>query len=503
MSTSPDRRAFIQSSAALGGLSFLAALPPVRAEDAKPVPNLVALQPEIEPLVRLIEDTDRAKLLEEVGARIKKGTVAYREVLAGLLLAGVRNVQPRPSVGFKFHAVLVVNSAHQAAMAGPDRERWLPLFWALDNFKGAQATNLKESGWRMKPPADAKVPSPAKAREAFESAMESWDEEAADAAITGLARTATAGELFDLFARYGSRDFRDIGHKIIYVANAFRALEVIGWQHAEPVLRSLTFALLRHDGKNPAKEDFDADRPGRKNVKLLRLAGPNREPDRAAGQTKDVLESLRTAAAESLPRELLGLQITYSAVSSRAVWDGLFLGAAELLMRQPGIVGLHTLTTLNALHYCARTTGDASLRHLLLLQAASFLPMFRDAMKARGKLTDVKIDELPVRDEQKKFTVDDVYAELGRDKAKAASTALSVLTADRSKVKELTDEARRLIFLKGTDSHDYKFSSAVLEDAALISPEWRDRFLAASVFWLKGSDAPDAPLVKRARAALA
>jgi hypothetical protein len=34
-------------------------------------------------------------------------------VLAALLLAGVRNIQPRP-VGFKFHAVLVVNSAHLA-----------------------------------------------------------------------------------------------------------------------------------------------------------------------------------------------------------------------------------------------------------------------------------------------------------------------------------------------------------------------------------------------------
>ena len=143
MSTSPDRRAFLQSSAALGGLAFLSELPPVRAADAKPDPNLVVLQPEIEPLVRLIEDTDRDKLLEEVGARIKKGQLVYRELLAGLLLAGVRNVQPRPNVGFKFHAVLVVNAAHQAAMAAPDRERWLPLFWALDNFKGAQATNQK------------------------------------------------------------------------------------------------------------------------------------------------------------------------------------------------------------------------------------------------------------------------------------------------------------------------------------------------------------------------
>ena len=182
--------------------------------------------------------------------------------------------------------------------------------------------------------------------------------------------------------------------------------------------------------------------------------------------------------------------------------DGLFLGAGELLMRQPGIVGLHTLTTLNALHYAARTTGDASLRAFLTLQAASFLPMFRDRMKT-GKMADVKIDELHTREEDKEFKVRDVYAELSRNKETAARTALSVLKADPKKAKELIDEGRRLIFLKGTDAHDYKFSTSVMEDAAFVSPEWRSHFLAASVYWLKGSETPDAPLVNRTRAALA
>jgi hypothetical protein len=502
MSTSPDRRSFIQSSAALGGLAFLADLPPVRAADTKPDPNLVALCPDIEPLVRLIEDTGRDKLLEAIGTRIKNG-LSYREVLAGLLLAGVRNVQPRPNVGFKFHAVLVVNSAHQAALAGPERERWLPLFWALDNFKSAQATNLKESGWRMKPANDAKVPSPAHVRSAFVRAMDSWDEEAADAAVAGLARTATAGELFDLFAKYGSRDFRDIGHKIIYVANAFRVLEVIGWQHAEPILRSLAFALLKHDGKNPSKEDLDADRPGRKNAdRVANPANPRFSLDKPNPEaTKELLKLLRTATADEMGADVAH-RIDFGNRASE-VWDGLFCGAGELLMRQPGIVGLHTLTTLNAMHYCARTTGDRDLRKLLLLQAASFLPLFRDAMKARGKVGDAKIDELSVRDENGEFTVRDVFAELSKNKEKAASTALSVLKADRTKAKDLIDEGRRLIFLKGTDSHDYKFSSSVMEDASFVSPEWRDRFLAASLFWLKGSETPDSPLVKRTRAALA
>jgi hypothetical protein len=66
----------------------------------------------------------------------------------------------------------------------------------------------------------------------------------------------------------------------------------------------------------------------------------------------------------------------------------------------------------------------------------------------------------------------------------------------------LADAARRMIFLKGRDSHDYKFSSAVLEDYHHLAPPWRDRFLAASAFYLKGSGDKDNDLVKRTRAAL-
>ncbi|MCS6863486.1 MAG: twin-arginine translocation signal domain-containing protein [Gemmataceae bacterium] len=501
MSSSLDRRAFLQTTAAAGAATaFLSQVPAVAADEARVDPQLVRLHPDIEPLVRLIEDTPRTKLLEEIGARIKKG-LSYREVLTALFLAGVRNVQPRPNVGFKFHAVLVVNSAHQAALAGPDSERWLPLFWALDNFKAAQATNLKESGWRMTPVEEAKVPTtPEKARQAFTAAMDQWDVEAADAAVAGLARTHTPGSLFDLFAHYGARDFRDIGHKIIFVANAFRVLEVIGWRHAEPILRSLAYALLKHDGKNPAHEDLDADRPGRRNAERIAKATP--APQRPSDiSSRSLLSSLRTASADAMAAEVH--EWLQGGISPRTIWDGLFLGAGELLMRQPGIVSLHTLTTLNAIHYAYRTCAEAKLRHWLILQAASFLPMFRETMKARGKMADSKIDELQPLDTPTPPSVDDIYAELSRDKMKAATMAMGLLKADAANAKALTDRGRFLIFLKGTDSHDYKFSSAVMEDAEFIAPAWRDRFYAASLYWLKGSKAPDSPLVQRTRAALA
>ena len=69
--------------------------------------------------------------------------------------------------------------------------------------------------------------------------MDDWDEGAADAAVAALARSASAGEVFEMLWRYGARDWRSIGHKAIFVSNSWRALQSIGWQHAEPVLRSL------------------------------------------------------------------------------------------------------------------------------------------------------------------------------------------------------------------------------------------------------------------------
>src|SRR5690606_17132265 len=176
--------------------------------------------------------------LEAVAERIHAGT-SYQEVLAALLLAGMRNVQPRPAVGFKFHSVLVVNSAHLASLAAPDTDRWLPIFWAIDYFKGTQLEEERKTGWKLGPVEESKVPRGSKARAAFIAAMESWNVEAADAAGAGLARTAGAQEIVDLFYRFGARDYRSIGHKAIYVANSWRTLQCIGWQHAEPVLRSL------------------------------------------------------------------------------------------------------------------------------------------------------------------------------------------------------------------------------------------------------------------------
>src|SRR5688572_6522623 len=106
MSRLHTRRQFMKTAAATsalvagGELAFFSTLPRVSAKEATLDTGAVRFSEELDPLIRLLEQTPRDRLLEEVGARVRRG-LSYQQLLAALMLAGVRNIQPRP-VGFKF-----------------------------------------------------------------------------------------------------------------------------------------------------------------------------------------------------------------------------------------------------------------------------------------------------------------------------------------------------------------------------------------------------------------
>lgn len=501
-----SRRKFLKQStgaaAAVSGLGFLSNLPLVKASEGLLAPDLVDFGNGIEPTVQLIEKTPRSKLLEEMALRVKAG-LSYRQVLAALLLAGIRNVQPSPSVGFKFHCVLVVNSCHLASLSGPDSDRWLPIFWALDYFKSSQADEANRSGWRMSPVKESLVPNATNVRKMFADAMENWDTEKADAATAGLCRHVGATEVFNLFAKYAARDYRSIGHKAIYLANSWRTLQVIGWDFAEPVLRSLAFALLNHSGEtNPSKSDHAVDRPWRENIEVAKrfpknwLDGKN---DHAI--PSKLIQSFRSAAPSDISN-LVG-DIVNKGISPQSIWDGVFVGAGELLMRQPGIIGLHGLTTANAMHYLWKNVQCETLRKQLLLQSCAFNPMFRDSAKGRGKLGEQTVEKLNSEPLNTKGVgaIEEILSEVSTNRMKAANKLRGYLESGGSS-HQFVNASRKVLFQKGRDAHDYKFSSAVLEDYVHISPEWRDEFLAMSVFNLKGSGHPDNKLNQRIKSSL-
>jgi hypothetical protein len=353
----------------------------------------------------------------------------------------------------------------------------------------------------MGPVDESRVPRAEQARDAFVEAMDRWDESKADAAVAGLARSGRPDDIWELFWRYGARDYRSIGHKAIDVANSHRVLGVIGWQHAEPILRSLAYALLMHEDGNPADRDDPADRPWRQNQELAAQIpdGWQRgEPSREGAV--DLLVTIRDGSEEDATRKVV--ELLRGGLAPQSIWDALFLASGELLVRQPGIISLHSVTTTNALHYAYRAARDERTRKLILLQNAAFLPMFRQTMRGRGKVGEFAVDRMEPLEARGSAAIDEIFADVGRRPMTAARKTLAYVRGD-GPLDAWIEKARQLVVLKSTGAHDYKFGCAVLEDAAHVSKRWRAHYLASMVFQLQGSGKADNPLVQRTRAALA
>jgi hypothetical protein len=508
----PTRREFLKSSATTGFVlgtaapGLISALSPRARGEAQVTPELVHLTPDIEPVVRLIEETPREKCVDLMVDQLQGG-LPYRNFLAALFLAGVRNVSPHP-VGFKFHCVLAIHSANQLSLDAVPEDRLLPLFWALDQFKKSQAENAQQGNFRMTE-FSGTLPSPGQAAGELHAAMETWDEERATRAIAAFVRSRGADEVIEALWRYGARDFRDIGHKGIFVANSWRTLQTIGWRHAEPAMRSLVMALLDVGGRRGSSTVSRGPRTGlddktaQSNAERATKALPHLPAtwtgpanDRAA--TGDLLDAMRTATIEDACTKALE-QLQSGKTQAQSTWDAVHLAAGELIMRQPGILGIHAVTSVNALHYAFRTAVNPETRLLMLLHAVAWMGQFRESMGGRGKFGSVKITAIePAKiDATEAKAAAETLALVGKDLPGAAARAYA-LAEKHPEPETYFKLARRLVFRKGNDAHRYKYAAAIFEDYGLVSPVWRPQMLATSVYYLNGSEEPDSKLMTHA-----
>ena len=134
-------------------------------------------------------------------------------------------------------------------------------------------------------------------------------------------------------------------------------MHCIGYHHAEPVLRSLAYALLMHEGDNPSTRDAPADQSGRHNIeraKRIREGWLEGKVDPAA--TAEMLETLRQASADEASEKVV--EMLNREISPQAIWDAPFLASGELLVRQPGIVAIHAVTSSNALRFAWETSDN-------------------------------------------------------------------------------------------------------------------------------------------------
>src|SRR5262249_11217470 len=152
-------------------------------------------------------------------------------------------------------------------------------------------------------------------------------------------------------------------------------------------------------------------RPWRDNVKLVDSIRRDWQRGKVTpSAATELLATERTASPAECSAKVI--ELLNKGIDPASIWDGLFLTAGELLMRRPGIGGLHTLTTMNALHFAYQTSGNDETRRMMMLQAAAFLPMFREFITGGSKLPDLCLDKLEKADAKAKGpeAVEEIFA---------------------------------------------------------------------------------------------
>jgi hypothetical protein len=419
----------------------------------------------------------------------------YEDLLGALCLATVRNVQPYPDVGYKYHSVMVLRAIHLASEQLPAADRWLPIVWGADYFKDTQAQERAASGWRL-PPRHTALGDRVAARRALITALDEWNRDAADAAIVRYAQTAAMDEIFPVLFAYGARDLRAIGHKAISVSNAHSLIALLGSVNTEPMLRSTVAALQNSQGgPDPASHNLQPDRPWRLNQKRLREIPQSWKHGRDdAGARKELRAALYHVSEDAAGAVVV--EFLRQGISPEAIWRVLFDTAAELLLLQPSIVLVHAQTTANALHYAYRVCGDGQTQQLMLLQCAAFIAMFRSLVNAQPDFSLDALQPLPL-DGASIDSIVEIFTDVSAGhRMQAARKCLGYLQ-NGGDADAMIATARQHLIYNAEEPHDYKFSEAVFDNYTHFADSaWRSRFLSAGMAYFKGPATRPSPVVE-------
>ena len=195
------------------------------------------------------------------------------------------------------------------------------------------------------------------------------------------------------------------------------------------------------------------------------------------------------------------------------------------MLRRGNIGDLHSVTSLNALHYGFRMARSTETRLFLLLQAVGWMAHFALTGGLAGcpipnpgtnilelspppdappnpcpdlpppVVQDIKLPDDPAA------AAELIVNTMATDRTAAARGAFSYATRHANQP-ALFSAARRLIFTRAVDTHDYKYPAAAFEDIQTVSPAWRPHMLAASMLHIPAVTAPESQVIQRAKEAV-
>ena len=527
MSTQYTRRSFLHMASATGaavGFSEWAGVLPtssVWANESKITPEHVRFSSDTEPIVKLILDTPRERCIDAVVEHFRKG-MSQRNFLAALYLAAVR-VGPWHANPFD-HVAYAIHSAHQLALGLPPQESLLPALWALDSLKAGSPKPT-----RLPVTVNGVLPAADRADREFQAGIEARDEERAVRAVIAMCRSDGSNQIGEALWRNAGRDWTFIGHLAILVANSWRLLQAIGWQHAEPVLRYVVSGLTGAKGSDPDLQHFP------ENAARVEKWWKVLPADWAAGTgdpgfTRELLAVIRERKADDAC-ELVMARLTAGKAQAGAVWDAVFLGAGEMIVcAQKNSEPLHANTVANALRAGFAESGESRTRLLLLLQAVAWMTRFRAAIATKGWLKDATDitgfagEQGAVRPE---VAVADILATLSHGgidhgenngspvpgwfgttynnqtwRREAARRAFRIAQQDGGAALLFQTAARLLPVKADTDPHRIKFATAMFENYQWVSRPWRPHMAAVASYSFLGADAPDTTTIRQIREAI-
>lgn len=456
----------------LGALGLTLAAPFARARRVQVVDDLAA---------RILA-TPRESLLRLVEAELRKGAT-WRTLQTACFQAGVRDIGPI-AVGGELHAVLVVPSVCELASRESESEALLPVIFNLAELKKAQADDVEEGDWKLPPRPAVEPGEPAAQYRALEQALRARDAGAGDRAVTALLAKEDPRRVYECFWPAGARCFAGLAHKMILAAQAHRALEFLGWEHAEPTLRMLASAYSDRYRIGEYPDDDQA----------RAAAGELRDPLNGLGDPEVSLALFRRLSGAS-PAEGMELAVASlnDGMSSATFWDAIFLAASDVFARGPGLLPVHAVTVADALAYGyhASSISAPTTRKLLLVQAAAWMPTFRDDFAARRNLSmdGPGLDDLELGDVEDDVSVEDVFREPTRQKV--------VGCVSGGRRSEFEMRLRRTLHCGATEVHQLKFAAAVLANASRAHPRLAPWILAPVLDYLPTASTPETELHAR------
>lgn len=335
---------------------------------------------ELEPLVRLMQETPVERLLPTLVDQLKSG-VELKRLAAAAALANARTFGGEDYVGF--HTMMALAPAVHMSAEMPPAMRPLPLFKVLYR----NTNRIHEHGGResevLKPVEAAPLPENSVHGEVLRDAIRRQDKMRAEATFASMAQISPEEGFNDVLIAV--EDGADV-HRVVLPYRAWDMLGLIGREHAQTLLRQSVRYCLKAEAYIRSEQGFEPRIVLAKMMDQYHLMG--REPG-AKPVDDQWVDRMSMAIFDAAPSQAADLAAAALAdgVAPDAVGEAICLAANQLILRDIGrtandevtgkpmgsvhgdSIGVHACDSANAWRNLARA-GNARNTYACLILGA-------------------------------------------------------------------------------------------------------------------------------------